>query len=237
MTNKNKTSVVPPDVEILIRLWDRYPSLMPLPPVVTATELRESLDVQMRELGLLLGKEEISGHRWIKYESGDRSNGQNQTPLTRRLSLCIYLMCHANLSNKYLNLTNEVSQLRGLGNILESGSWKTKDDRIKLRIKRLFNKSAKDLAGNLPDNMRTIAQELHDISNEWLQLADQKISHNKLIDRLTAQSKLLLKRNSPIEVYEGVIEKLNSHNKELVDMNSRMARIEYRVNELTKKKK
>ncbi|GGB66341.1 hypothetical protein GCM10011607_28740 [Shewanella inventionis] len=238
MTNKNKTSNVPPDVEILIRLWDKYPSLIPLPAVVTATELREALDVQMRELGLLLGKEEISGHRWIKYESGDRSNGQNQTPLTRRLSLSIYLMCQANLSNKYLNIANTVSQLRGLGDILKAGTWKTKEDKARLRIKRLHNKVSKDIEKGVYSDHELIAmQEVADITKEWTDLSEKIKEHNKLIDKLTAQSKLLLKRSSPKEVYDNVIEKLSVYNKELVDMHSRMASIEHRIKVLMPSKK
>tara|TARA_R110002033_G_scaffold135713_4_gene175344 strand:- start:38735 stop:39664 length:930 start_codon:yes stop_codon:yes gene_type:complete len=238
MTNKNKTSNVPPDVEILIRLWDRYPSLIPLPPVTTATKLREALDVQMRELGLLLGKEEISGHRWIKYETGDRSNGQNQTPLTRRLSLAIYLMCQSNLSNKYINIVNTVSQLRGLGDILKAGTWKTPEDKTKLRIKRLHNKFTKDIEeGNFEGQELANMNEIVEITEEWTTLGTKIKEFNKVIDKLNAQSKLLLKRSSPKEVYDGVIEKLSVMNKELVDMHTRQANIEHRIVVLTPKKK
>ncbi|MBO1897636.1 hypothetical protein HNW13_018015 [Shewanella sp. BF02_Schw] len=238
MTNKNKTANVPPDVEILIRLWDRYPSLIPLPPVTTATKLRESLDVQMRELGLLLGKEEISGHRWIKYETGDRSNGQNQTPLTRRLSLAIFLMCQSNLSNKYIKIVNTVSHLRGLGDILKAGTWKTPEDKIKLRIKRLHNKMTKDIdEGSFEGQALADMNEVVTITAEWTSLAAKIKESNKVIDKLNAQSKLLLKRSSPKEVYNGVIEKLSDMNKELVDMHSRQKYIEHRIAVLTPKKK
>jgi len=238
MTNKNKTENVPPDVEILIRLWDRFPSLIPLQPTVTATELRESLDVQMRELGLLLGKEEISGHRWIKFESGDRSNGQNQTPLTKRLSFAIYLMCQANLSNKYINIANEVSHLRGLGDILKAGTWKTPEEKIKLRIKRLHNKVVKEIAeGDFSTQTLEDKNEIVSITSEWTELSGKINEWQKTIEKLTNQSKLLLKRSSPKEVYDGVISKLNTMNKELVDMRSRQASIEHRIVILTPKKK
>jgi hypothetical protein len=234
MTNKNKTSVVNPDVEILMRVWDTYPATIPLPPKITATELRETMDIQMRELGLLLGKEDIAGHRWIKHESGDSSNGQNQTPLTKRLSLAAFVLNQANLTNKYLSIVNRVSSLRGIGNILEAGTWKTAEERTHLRMKRLYNATSKKLANAESIDAETTAnhKSIIELSARWIALSESIPGRNKEITLLSAKCNLLLKKSAPADVHERELAKLTKLNKQMIDDKSEMSSLQMKIKHL-----
>ncbi len=147
LCNKNGNEVIPAEYEILIRVYDRFPDLMPLPPKVSAKDAMKDLEVGAKDLSLLAGRESTSGHRWVNYESGMSIDAQAPTPSTQRILL---LMCafsrHNNMKNVFINMVEDISEMRGLGKILTNGTWKSVDERRHGKIKRLITTSLKKLS-------------------------------------------------------------------------------------------
>ncbi|MFV7771933.1 hypothetical protein [Shewanella marisflavi] len=147
LCNKNANEVIPAEYEILIRAYDRFPDLMPLPPKVSAKEALSDLEVDPKQLSLLAGRESSSGHRWINYEHGLNIDAQAPTPSTQRIFLLMSAFSrNHNMNNVYINMVEEISQWRGLGKIRQSGTWKSEDERRHGKIKRLITTTFKKMS-------------------------------------------------------------------------------------------
>lgn len=180
MTKHDQDEPVHHEIELLIRVWDANPHLIPLPEKVSVKNLVESLGVTPSDIGLLLGREEISGTRWVRNDEGDVHSGQTQTPLSQRLTLAVYQLSENNQRNHYYHLVRTVGLLRGIPDVMKNRTWKTRAEKRIGKIRRLVNSSAKMLATttSLSSSEKNKYLKIQTCSQSWVEIS-QKLNDLK----------------------------------------------------------
>lgn len=226
MIKENQDQPIHHEMELLVRTWDAHKHLIPLPQKISVTMLQDSLGVTPSDIGLLLGREEISGTRWVKNEMGDVHVGQAQTPLSQRLTLAVYQLSESNQRNQYFQTLQMVGALRGIPDVLKSRTWKTAEERRISKIKRLVNSSAKALESNA--NMNTAEKgkflRIQACATSWVANYERLTKLKKMLkqssNELSRMNKLLSKK--PTEKTKATFDKVNA---EVHDLNNQLSQV------------
>jgi hypothetical protein len=222
MTKHAQDEFVHHEMELLIRIWDANHHLIPLPEKVSVTKLKDSLGVSPSDIGLLLGREEISGVRWIKNEEGDVHVGQTQTPLSQRLTLAVYRLSEANQRNQFFHLIKMVGQLRGIPDVLKLRTWKTPAEKRIGKIRRLVNSSFKMLnsGSNLTSQEKIKYLKIQNCSSSWVDLTNKLNALKPNIQNATNDSsrlfKMIAKKPEAQAAYQATTQKLELLQKEKI---------------------
>lgn len=216
MTKHDQDVPVHHEIELLIRVWDANPHLIPLPEKVSVKNLVDSLGVTPSDIGLLLGREEISGTRWVRNDEGDVHSGQTQTPLSQRLTLAVYQLSENNLRNHYYQLVRTVGMLRGIPDVMKIRTWKTRAERRVGKIRRLVNSSIKMISStaSLSSQEKAKYLKIQSCSQSWVtisqKLNDLKPKIQDALNESTRLSKFVEKKPQAKVAYDEVTAKLNA---------------------------
>ncbi|MDI5833276.1 hypothetical protein OCF84_20880 (plasmid) [Shewanella xiamenensis] len=233
MIKENQDQPIHHEMELLVRTWDAHKHLIPLPQKVSISMLQDSLGVTPSDIGLLLGREEISGTRWVKNENGDVHVGQAQTPLSQRLTLAVYQLSESNQRNQYFQTLMMVGALRGIPDVLKQRTWKTPEERRISKIKRLVNSSAKVLSTNTTMSTAEKAKYLRiqSCASSWVRNFELLTSLKKKIkatsNELSRLNKLLNKKPADKakkveEAHQKVSSEMDTLNSELTTVNNEL---------------
>jgi hypothetical protein len=232
MTKHAQNEFVHHEMELLIRVWDANHHLIPLPEKVSVTKLKDSLGASPSDIGLLLGREEISGIRWIKNEEGDVHVGQAPTPLSQRLTLAVYRLSEANQRNQYFQLLKMVGQLRGIPNVLKLRTWKTPAERRIGKIRRLVNSSSKMLnsGSHLTPQEKAKYLKIQNCSSSWVGLTEKLNALKPNIQNATNDSsrlfKMISKKAEAAAAYQIAAKKLEDLQKEKAIIETELKNLE-----------
>lgn len=125
-----------PTIALLVRYFAMFPNKCPVPDRPSAEEVQKATDATLKRLGVLLGKEHVSGFRWIKLD-------RNMAPSAGRLA--IHLNEEAKKGNLRWweeNLVEVEARARGVNDIFRSGSWKSKEEKAQDRADASTKKAA-----------------------------------------------------------------------------------------------
>lgn len=117
---------VPPAVALLARFYFEYPEKCPIPQWPTAHELYARLNGTLKELAIILGRESVSGFRWVKIKG-------EMSPIVKRLA---YHLCNEIDEGRLPDWRRRVEAealARGRSNIWHDGTWSSKEERQRLR--------------------------------------------------------------------------------------------------------
>jgi hypothetical protein len=109
---------------LLARFYSQNPDCCPVNQAPSADELRMIAQVNLKTLAVLLGKEPVSAHRWIK------QGGKMSPPVARLARHLADLSSNGNMEYWY-ELLNQEANSRGLGDVMEAGSWSSFSDSIR----------------------------------------------------------------------------------------------------------
>jgi hypothetical protein len=109
---------------LLARFYSQNPDRCPVNAAPDADELRTTVKVNLKTLAVLLGKEPVSAHRWIK------QGGKMSPPVARLAKHLSDVSSTGNIKDWY-ELLNQEANSRGLGDVLETGSWSSFSDNIR----------------------------------------------------------------------------------------------------------
>lgn len=238
MIKQNQDQPIHHEMELLIRIWDANKHLIPLPEKVSVSRLKESLGLSSADIGLLLGREEVSGTRWVKNEEGDAHVGQAQTPLSQRLTLAVYQLSESNQRNHYFQVLKMVGMLRGIPDVLKSRTWKTSAERRISKIRRLVNSTAKILRSNPQMNAQDRGKYLRiqSCSTSWVEnfdaLNELNISINNASNDISRLSKLIEKKPLAKKGFEQASALLAELNEKKVNIENHINLYESQLEEL-----
>lgn len=133
---------------LLVRFLDKHPDAFPIPRAPSPDEVFKDInkirETDMKELGLMLGREASSGYRWLK------TRGHTSAVLNRLLYL-FREMLYSGRSNKdrivgideWREMVAVEAQARGVIDIWRTGQWTTREARLAARTKRAAEKGEK----------------------------------------------------------------------------------------------
>lgn len=137
--------VLNPAVALMTRYWCAYPGAMPKAREYTFDELQKIIPDTPRNIGLSLGKQESSGHRW--------QHGVKMTPAVR---VCAETLVNHVLDHDYEswveNFVLVEGKTRNIDNVYVQGDW-NKSEINEIHANRIQEYSKK--VNHIPNNGRT----------------------------------------------------------------------------------
>lgn len=133
---------------LLVRFLDRHPDAYPIPRAPSPDEvfgdINKIRETDMKELGLMMGREASSGYRWLK------TRGHTSAVLNRLLYL-FREMLFSGRSNKdrtvevesWREMVSVESKARGVADIWRTGQWTTPAARQASRAAKIAEKEEK----------------------------------------------------------------------------------------------
>ncbi|HDX8428196.1 TPA: hypothetical protein RQN23_002896 [Aeromonas veronii] len=144
--------VLNPAVALMTRYWCAYPGAMPKPREYTFDELQKIIPDTPRNIGLSLGKQESSGHRW--------QHGVKMTPAVR---VCAEAMVNHVLDHGYESWVEDFvlveGRTRNIDNVYVQGDW-NKSEINEIHANRLKEYSKK--VNHIPNNNGRANEEVED---------------------------------------------------------------------------
>ena len=123
-----------PNVAMLVRLYNQYPDLVPVPERLLAREVYYQIGGHMKRFSLLLGMEGAAAFRWLRRNDPSESLGSVTSdsllsPTTERLARILLKFFDEGRQREWVQMVEGEALSRGVSDIFRTGSWTTKEEK------------------------------------------------------------------------------------------------------------
>jgi hypothetical protein len=155
VSKKEATKQVSPNIELVARVYDKWPETWPIKPAPKLRDLMETLNItKIADLALFFGKDSITGSRWLQGEEASRESGRKvnkagshgTAPLVKLQTINLHKLGTLGKRDELVGLVNDVAGLRGIDDIWQRGSWVTDQEALLKNITMLLKASNKTIS-------------------------------------------------------------------------------------------